>query len=96
VQPVPASWLTEQRVEEYMGPRSVPLWIADPDWQGFSARDGSAAVAAGLTHRPLLDLAEQALRWERELGLDRVERRAGLTPEQERELLQLWSAAQAQ
>ena len=36
-----------------MGPRSVPLWIGDPDWQGFSARDGSAAVAAGLTHRPL-------------------------------------------
>ncbi|WP_426560302.1 NAD-dependent epimerase/dehydratase family protein [Angustibacter sp. McL0619] len=83
---VSPGWLTEHEVEEYMGPRSIPLWIGDPEWQGFSARAGSAAVAAGLSHRPLTDLVEQSLRWERELGLDR-DRRAGLTPDEERELL---------
>ncbi|MGL5858583.1 MAG: oxidoreductase [Angustibacter sp.] len=73
-------------VQEYMGDRSLPLWIHDPDWVGFSCRDGSAARAAGLTCRPLAELVADALRWERELGLDRP-RRAGLTPEQERDLL---------
>src|SRR5215213_9055774 len=84
---VPSSFLVAQQVEEYMGPRSLPLWIADPDWAGFSARDGSAAQAAGLSTRPLDDLLADALRWERERGLGR-ERKAGLTPQQERELVQ--------
>jgi nucleoside-diphosphate-sugar epimerase len=87
---VPSSFLRDQRVEEYMGPRSLPLWIADVEWSGFSSRDGSAARAAGLTTRPLLELVADALRWERELGLGR-ERKAGLTPQQERELLAAWS-----
>lgn len=85
--PVSSGWLLEQGVEEYMGPRSLPLWIADPDWAAFSARSGAAAAAAGLTHRPLADLVADSLRWERELGLDRTDRRAGLTRAQERELL---------
>ena len=87
---VPSSFLRDQAVEEYMGPRSLPLWIADPDWAGFSARDGSAARGAGLTTRPLDELVADALRWERERGLGR-ERKAGLTPEQEQELVQAWS-----
>jgi 2'-hydroxyisoflavone reductase len=87
---VPSSFLLDQRVEEFMGPRSLPLWIADPEWAGFSSRDGSAARAAGLTTRPLPELVADALRWERELGLGR-ERKAGLTPQQERELVAAWS-----
>jgi len=87
----PSSWLLEQGVEEYMGERSLPLWIVDADWLGFSARDGSAARAAGLTNRPLTDLIADSLRWEREQGLDRP-RRAGLSPEQEHELLSAWQA----
>ena len=39
-------------VEEFMGPRSLPLWLADPDWAGFSARSGAAASAAGLSPGP--------------------------------------------
>ena len=69
--PAPSRWLQQQEVEEFMGPRSLPLWLADPDWAGFSARSGAAASAAGLSSRPLADLAADSLRWERELGLDR-------------------------
>lgn len=91
VEPVDPRWLHEQGVEDWMGPRSLPLWIADPAWAGFAARDGGAARATGLTHRPLDDLLADALRWERELGLHR-ERAAGLTAGQERALLTAWRA----
>jgi nucleoside-diphosphate-sugar epimerase len=51
-----------------------------------STRRNDAAKAAGLGLRPVEDTARHALRWERELGLDRP-RRAGLTPERESSLL---------
>ena len=89
---VPSEWLRQQCVEEYMGPHSLPLWMVDPDWAGFSARDGNRARAAGLTHRPLRELVEESLSWERELGLAR-DRRAGLSRSEELGLLQKWAAA---
>ena len=91
VQLVDSQWLHEQGVEDWMGPRSLPLWIADRAWAGFGARDGSAARAAGLTYRPFDALVGDALGWERELGLGR-DRAAGLTAAQERELLAAWAA----
>lgn len=89
--PVSPSWLLEQGVEEFSGPRSLPLWIADPEAAGFAHRNTDAAVKVGLTWRPIQDLVESALTWERERGLSR-ERKAGLSAEQERELLEAWSA----
>lgn len=87
---VPEEWLVEQGVEEFMGPESLAMWLADPDWQGFSARNGDAAHANGLRHRPRRDLLSDTLAWEIELGLDR-ERRAGLSLGRERELLEAWA-----
>jgi nucleoside-diphosphate-sugar epimerase len=90
VVPVPSQWLVDQGVEEFMGPESLAMWLADPDWQGFSARSGEAAQANGLRHRPRKDLLEDTLAWEIERGLDR-ERRAGLSLRRERELLGAWA-----
>jgi 2'-hydroxyisoflavone reductase len=79
-------WLSTEGVEEFMGPESLPLWLADPEWQGFCARSGDAAVRAGLAHRPISDTLTDTLAWEREQGLGRA-RKSGISADREAGLL---------
>lgn len=83
----PKEWLEEQKVEQYMGPESIAMWLTEPGYEGWSSRSGAAAAEAGLKHRPRREFLEDTLAWERELGLDRRDRKAGLSPEREQELI---------
>lgn len=77
-------WLREQGVQEWTGPRSLPLWLPE-DETGFTAHSNAAALSAGLALRPLEATLADTLAWrlqdpDRDLG-------SGLTSDQETELL---------
>jgi nucleoside-diphosphate-sugar epimerase len=77
-------WLREHDVQEWAGPRSLPLWLPD-DELGLTSHSNAAAVSAGLLLRPLESTLADTLAWRledpgRELG-------SGLTDAEETELL---------
>jgi 2'-hydroxyisoflavone reductase len=79
------SWLREHGVEEWMGPRSLPLWLPTSH-HGMGLMDDTRSLAYGLERRPLLDTISATLEDERARGLDR-ERKAGLSREDELALI---------
>ena len=62
------------------------MWLVEPGTEGWSARSGAAALAAGLRHRQRTALLTDLLIWERAQGLDRA-RFAGLSSQREHDLL---------
>lgn len=72
-------------VQPWAGPRSLPLWLPEEDY-GLGAHDPAPSIAAGMPVRSFADAVLGALERERALGLDR-ERRAGLSLEEEAEVL---------
>lgn len=74
-------------VEEFMGPRSLPLWLHDTGWSAFFDRDCTSARKLGLQQRPLADTMADALDTEQRLGLSRRRERAGLDRDIELELV---------
>ena len=84
--PADDTWLVARGVGEWMGDRSLPLWLNDPAWRGFTHRAGAKVRAAGLVTRPLAQTLADTLAWEVAQGIDRP-REAGLTAGDERALL---------
>ncbi len=50
-------------VGPWHGPRSLPLWVPDPELAGMLARDVTASLGAGLRCRPVADTARDTLEW---------------------------------
>ena len=82
---VGTDWLHDHDVEEWMGPRSLPLWLP-ASHHGMGMMDDAHALSLGLERRPLVETLRDTLADERDRGLDR-ERRAGLTRSDELALI---------
>lgn len=72
--------LTDAGINDWMGPTSLPLWIADPEWRWFATMDTTAARRAGLRTRPLAQTLTAALDDEHRREQPRS---AGLTDDEE-------------
>jgi len=79
-------WLLERGVEQWMGPTSLPLWLAEPDSLGFAGRQGGKILANGLRPRPLAETLADVLAWEEARPVPGPHG-AGLDDGEERELL---------
>jgi 2'-hydroxyisoflavone reductase len=81
-----AEFLAQHQVAPWS---DLPAWLPDDgEDAGFAHVDVSKAIATGLTFRPLAETVRDTLAWAAARPADH-EWRAGLTPERERELLQL-------
>lgn len=75
--PASPGWLRDHEVDEWMGPRSLPLWLPSSH-HGMGMMDDAGALELGLVRRPLDETLADTLADEHQRGLGR-ERRAGLS-----------------
>lgn len=89
---VAQDFLREQRVR---GWADLPVWVQQgPDTAGFMTASVAAAVAGGLTYRPLDVTARDTLAYHKSRPPERQAKlSAGLTAEREAEVLKAWHAA---
>lgn len=85
-------WVGEEFLREQgVGPwMELPLWLP-PGMNEINSSKSEKAWAAGLTFRPIAETVRATLAWDRTLPPD-AERRAGMKPEREAELLAAWRA----
>ena len=81
---VPAEELEARDVVPWMGPRSLPLWLPRPAYDGMVAHDWTPSRDAGLAVRPVGETARDTLAWLRATPDAPV---TGLSREEEREVL---------
>jgi nucleoside-diphosphate-sugar epimerase len=86
-----ADFLLERDVAYWSGPRSLPLWLPEES-RGMTSHDVSAALAAGLTTRPIGETAVDTLTW---LRSEEDAPRTGLTRAEEQDLLGDWHTIRA-
>jgi 2'-hydroxyisoflavone reductase len=92
---VAADFLAEQKIN---GWRHMTVWVASaPKNAGFSRRDVSKAVAAGLTFRPLAVTAKETLDWNKTRPPEQLKSLSegavgGISREREAEVLAAWKA----
>jgi len=61
-------WATDEQlegigVEPWMGPRSLPLWLPRPEYDGMMTHLAGPALQAGLAPRPIADTARDTRAW---------------------------------
>jgi nucleoside-diphosphate-sugar epimerase len=84
---VDQDFLTQQGVEPWTGPDSLPLWLPRPEYDGMLAHDADLPRAAGLTTRPVAESARDTAAWV-DLSPDAV--RTGIGREREDAILSAW------
>ena len=86
---VDEQFLLDQGVTPWI---ELPVWMPGEEYRGVLAVDVSRAVAAGLTFRPLADTVRDTLEWAANRSPEH-EWKAGMTPERERDILQIWQTS---
>lgn len=61
IREVPTEVLLAAGINQWMGPNSLPLWLADPAARFAMIHDSTATVAAGSVRRPLRETLRAAL-----------------------------------
>jgi 2'-hydroxyisoflavone reductase len=89
------TWVSDEFLErnEVGAWMELPLWIPEKEGPGVGDVNCGRALAARLIFRPLEETVRDTLAWRAALPVDAVWP-AGLKPERERELLNLWRAEQ--
>ena len=77
-------FLTDQKVEPWMGPEALPLWLPRPEYDGMITHRFDLSADAGLTVRPFADTARDTLAWMRD---NPDAPRTGMSREREAEVL---------
>ncbi|HEY9774642.1 MAG TPA: NAD-dependent epimerase/dehydratase family protein [Planktothrix sp.] len=86
------AWIDSQELKK--ASLELPLSVGDKEDYWIFSVDPARAIGAGLTLRPLAETARDVNNWLRQFGL-RYKPQAGLSPEQERQLLSLAAARAA-